>query len=124
MSDAQTGSAGGMVIAIRGRNEQITHFEAYGLGYYALLQNGQRLDFVRVESFQPPIANFDDYCSYLFVEAPSGFFILRQRIVENKLYPWELRLEIEAREPAHFFRLMCRRAAELLDLAESLGLEP
>lgn len=124
MSDAQTGSAGGMVIAIRGRNEQITHFEAYGQGYYALLQNGQRLDFVRVESFQPPIANFDDYCSYLFVEAQSGFYILRQRIVENIVHPWELHLEIKAREPAHFFRLMCRRAQELLDFAEGMSLEP
>jgi hypothetical protein len=123
MSDAQTGSSGGMVAAIRARSEQITHFEAYGQGYYALLQNGQRLDFVRVESFQPPIANFDDYCSYLFVEAQSGFYILRQRIVENKIYPWELHLEIEAREPAHFFRLMCRRAQELLDLAEGMSLE-
>jgi hypothetical protein len=109
---------GELVKAWRTRDDEVTHFEAYGSGYYALLRGGARLDIVRVESFQPPIDDPDDYFCCMFIQTQFSFFVLRQRIVENAVQPWELYLEIEPREPAHFFRQVCNRAAELLALAE------
>lgn len=106
-----------LVKACRIRSEAVTHFEPYGKGYYALLRGGARLDIARVETFQPPIADFNDYFGYMFIQTQFSFFILRQRIYENRPQPWELHLEIEPHEPAHFFRRACRRAGQILALA-------
>jgi hypothetical protein len=122
MSDTHHRHIRELVKSARPRSELVAHFEAYGRGYYALLKTGERLDFVRVESFQPPIEDFNDYFSYMFVQAHSGFYVLRQRIIENKIQPWEMHMEIEAYEPAHFFRHMCGRAGDLLELPHTLDL--
>lgn len=106
-----------LVKSWRPRAEEVTHFEPYGRGYYALLRNGERLDITRVETFQPPIDDFDDYFTCMFIETQFSFFILRQRIVENRGQPWALFLEIKPHEPVHFFRRACHRCSEILNLA-------
>ena len=106
-----------LVKSWRPRAGEVTHFEPYALGYYALLHGGERLDIIRVETFQPPIDDFGDYFTCMFIETQFSFFILRQRIVENRAQPWTLFLEIEPHEPAHFFRRARHRCLEILDLA-------
>ena len=117
MSDTHHAQIRDLVKSFRERSEEITHFEAYAQGYYALFRTGARLDIMRVQVFQPPIRDFDDYFGYMFVQARFGYYILRQHIFENKARPWELYLEIEPRDPVHFFSLAAPRAHELLELA-------
>ncbi len=85
------------------RDEEITIFEAGETGYYAYPRLGRRIDIQRAFNFQPPIDNFDDYYSFMFVESLQGFFLFRQRIVENKGETWRVFLEMTPREPRAFF---------------------
>jgi hypothetical protein len=88
-------------------NDDVTHFVVYDKGYYAILRSGRRLDIIRIQSFQPQISDFADYFTYLFVETPDSFLILRQRIIENISDPWEAFLELEPTDPTDFFRNAC-----------------
>lgn len=83
--------------------EEIGHFQADSLGYYAYLRRGGRIDIQRVFNFQPPIENFEDYYSFMFVESLQGFFLFRQRMFENKPRPWHVCLELKPTEPHLFF---------------------
>ena len=85
------------------RDEEITIFEADENGYYAYPRRGGRFDIVHAFNFQPPISNFDDYYSFMFVESLQGFFVFRQRIVENKEDQWRVYLELIPRERHCFF---------------------
>ena len=83
--------------------EEVVHFEVYTLGYYAMLLGGARLDIQRAFNIQPPIENTSDYYAFMFVETPGGFYLLRQRVVEGRVRPWEVWLELEAENPHVFF---------------------
>ncbi len=85
------------------RDDEITIFEAGENGYYAYLRLGRRIDIQRAFNFQPPIDNFDDYYSFMFVESLQGFFLFRQRVVENKSEPWHVFLEMTPRDPCVFY---------------------
>jgi hypothetical protein len=93
--------------------EEIIHFQADGSGYYAYPRRGGRIDILHAFNFQPPIENFDDYYSFMFVESIQGFFLLRQRMLENRPQPWHICLELKPAEPQLFFN-------QALNLAESL----
>ena len=67
------------------RDDEIALFDAGKNGYYAYLLPGDRIDIQHAFSFQPPIENFDDYFSYMFVESLQGFFVFRQRVLENEM---------------------------------------
>ncbi|MFA6449068.1 MAG: hypothetical protein WCX65_06370 [bacterium] len=95
--------------------DEITLFDASDKGYYAYLRLGGRLDIIHAFNFQPPIENFDDYYSFMFVESLQGFFVLRQRIIENKERPWHIFLELAPREPAAFFSQACSLRQKLQD---------
>ena len=97
----------------------VTHFIPYDKGYYAILRNGARLDIVRIQAFQPPIENFEDYFSYLLIETLDSFFILRQRVLENRTLPWQTMLELRPVNPAGFFRSVCGRP----DMLEALVMD-
>lgn len=99
--------------------EDVTHFITYEKGYYAILRGGRRLDIIRTHSFQPPIADFDDYFGYLFVQTHDGFFVLRQRILENRAGPWEAILELEPVETPDFFSRAGQLIEQIIMLAES-----
>ena len=98
------------------RSGVITHFEPYEHGYYAIPEQGERLDIIRVQNFQPPIENTDDYYGYMFVQTQFSFFIMRQRVFENRVHDWELYMELEPHEPAYFFKRVCARAEQLLEM--------
>jgi len=82
---------------------EIVHFEAYPLGYYAILRRGDRIDIKRAFGFQPEIADPSDFHAFMFVETVQGFFVLRQHVVENRPRPWEVWLELVPENPAAFF---------------------
>lgn len=94
------------------RDDEITLFDAGPDGYYAYLRSGARIDIKHAFNFQPAIDDFDDYFSFMFVESLQGFFLFRQRIVENKPRPWRVCFEIIPREQHCFFSeawsLACR----------------
>jgi hypothetical protein len=85
------------------RDDEIVLFEASELGYYAYPRLGGRFDIMHAFNFQPPILNYDDYYSFMFVESLHGFFVFRQRVFENKEEPWRVFLELVPREPHCFF---------------------
>lgn len=90
-------------------NEEVTHFVAGELGYYAILRKGERLDIIKVFHIQPPIENPMDYTAYMFAETASGFYLFSQNILENRAATWEVRMKIQAEEPG----LMYAQAMEL-----------
>jgi len=99
-------------------DDEIALFECGENGYYAYLRSGRRLDIQRVFNFQPPIENFDDYFSYMFVQSLQGFFLLRQRMLENRPLNWRVFLEFRAAEP----HLLFDQAWELaLSIRRKLG---
>ncbi len=81
---------------IRLHDEEVMIFTTGEDGYYAYLQGGRRLDILRVVSFQPPICDFGDYFSFMFLETPGGFFLLRQHVLENRALSWRVFVEFEA----------------------------
>jgi hypothetical protein len=84
-------------------NEEVIHFEAYREGYYAILRRGDRLDIQRIFHIQPPIVNENDYFAFMFAQTLFGFFLFRQRVVENKPQPWEVYMELIPESPHSFF---------------------
>jgi len=100
---------------------EIVHFEAYEKGYYAILRRGDRLDIIHSLHLQPPVEDPGNYFAFMFVETLQGFFLLRQRVFENRPENWEVYLEITAAEPHRFFSDACAhwwRAKKLLDGGE------
>ena len=45
---------------------------------------------MRVQTLQPKIENPEDYDYYMWVEATQGYFILKQRFLENRPQNWQL----------------------------------
>lgn len=86
------------------RDEEIMTFEANTTGYYAYTRPGFRFDITHAFNFQPPIDNFDNYFSFMFVESLQGFFIFRQHVFENKEEPWCIYLELIPRAPHSFHK--------------------
>ena len=116
MPDNQTDNVRALVKTWRRRREEVKQFVTSSHGYCAYLLNGERLDIVRAASFQPDILNYDDYYGYLFIQTQFSFFILRQRIIENKPLVWELHLEMTPHEPAAFFQQAYAQVNQLLSL--------
>jgi hypothetical protein len=100
-------------------DEEVALFEASKLGYYAYLRRGGRLDIRQVFTCQPPIDDFNDYFSYMFVESLQGFFLLRHRMLENKPQPWTVFLALKPAEPLLLFRQAYEFSRELRRRHES-----
>lgn len=83
---------------------EVRHFVAYDRGYYAILRTGERFNITFIHTFQPAIADFDDYFTFLFIQTDVRFFILRQRILEGRAEGWESFVEVVPEERAGFFR--------------------
>ena len=97
--------------------DEVKHFEAYDRGYYAILRRGPRLDILRVFNFQPEIEDFDDYPTYMFIQAVQGFFILRQDVRQGRVEPWFVHAELVPKDPASFFDRARERPTLLCDFA-------
>ncbi|MEW5946576.1 MAG: hypothetical protein AB1742_10300 [bacterium] len=104
---------------IRNVSEPVTRFVAYDRGYYAILRNGARIDVIRAFAFQPDIKDFDDYRSYLLLQALQGFFLLRQSVRENRVSPWTVVCEIVPKDTAGFFSALHDLRESLCEFAES-----
>ncbi len=83
--------------------EDIVHFVAQDLLYFAITASGQRLDIVRSSAIQPAITDEDAYDTYLWIETTTGFFVLKQRFQSGMAQGWTVIREIVPRERFGFF---------------------
>jgi len=88
------------------KSDEVLKFVTYPKGYYALLRSGQRLDIIRAFPFQTDISDFNGYYTYLLLQTLQGFFLLRQQVKENRVYPWVVFCEFVPEEPHQFIVLI------------------
>ena len=67
--------------------------------YYFVLGDCRRADVMKCRSLQPAIRDHADYSAYLWVKAYQGYFVLRQRFVENVPHEWRVIREVEVTDP-------------------------
>ncbi len=91
-------------IDVKWLDDEITLFDIDKNGYYAYLRSGDRLDIMHAFNFQPPIDNPLDFFSFMFVESLQGFFLLRQRILENRPLPWYTYMQFIPEKTTVFFQ--------------------
>ena len=120
MNDEPEREIDSLLKSIVAMDDDVTHFVVYEKGYYALLRTGRRLDITRIHAFQPGIDDFDDYFGYLFIESIDGFFIMRQRILENRAQMWVAVAELVPFETGDFFRHMCWRIERLHEVVAGI----
>ena len=85
--------------------DEILNFYIDGNIYYAVSKLGIVLNIIHIVSIQPKINDFNDYFTYLWIEALEGFFILRQRIKEKIAEPWVIEKKIIPKNNYNFFNL-------------------
>ncbi|MBI3924549.1 MAG: hypothetical protein HY319_03340 [Armatimonadetes bacterium] len=85
--------------------DRVLQFVADQTGYRVWTESGTRLDVVRCNSIQPDIVDPEDYCTYMWIKALQGFFLLRQRICAREPQDWFLVQEVlpAINDPAFFF---------------------
>lgn len=91
--------------------DEVIQFVTHEVSYIAYTRMGRRLDILKSTSVQPPIADQQDYDSYLWVKALQGYFVLRQRYVESIAEPWHVISELEPETDFRFYE-------EFLDVVE------
>lgn len=81
--------------------EEVIQFVTHDLSYIAYTRTGRRLDILKSHSVQPPIADPENFVTFMWLKALQGYFVLRQRYVEKVPEPWyviqELRPETDFR---------------------------
>lgn len=68
------------------------------------MSDHRRGDIIKCRPFQPEIRNHDNYASYLWVQTYQGYFVMRQRFVEQHACEWRVvrEVEVDDAEPAFF----------------------
>ncbi|MCL5038069.1 MAG: ATP-binding protein [Chloroflexi bacterium] len=82
---------------------EVTRFHYDPNSYYALLIDGQKLNILRSVSIQPEIEDPGDFNTYMWAEAREGFFLFRQKFIENRPMGWVLESHVIPRKAVGFF---------------------
>lgn len=95
---------------------EVVTFVASEGAYYFVMGDCRRADIIKCRTLQPAIADPLDYSSYMWIKAYQGYFLLRQRFVENRAEEWRVIREVEVKEPEFdFFEQYGDRLAVELD---------
>ncbi len=65
--------------------------------------DGRRADIIKCHPFQPEISDHLNYSAYLWVKAIQGYFLLRQRFIEEHPCEWRIVREVEVEDPERDF---------------------
>jgi hypothetical protein len=87
-------------------DDVVKQFVVDAHGYFAYAASGLTLTIVRALSVQPPIADDQDYYTYLWVESVNGFFLLRQQVLQcaaQSAQEWVVVRRIEPNDTFNFF---------------------
>jgi hypothetical protein len=88
--------------------------------YYFVMGDRRRADIVKCRALQPTIRDHSNYAAYLWVNAYQGYFLLRQRFIDNQVTEWRVIAEVNVSDPDyHFFEQHGDQLLEQLEAAES-----
>lgn len=100
---------------------EVVTFVATDGAYFCILGDSRRADIIKTRNFQPPIADPEDYASYMWIKAYQGHFVLRQQFVENQPTGWRVVQEVEAEESDdNLFESYGDHLAKQLETSDSL----
>lgn len=68
--------------------------------YYFLAADGRRGDIIKCRNIQPPIQDYENYETYLWLKTVQGYFLLRQHFVDGGAQEWRICREIVIEDPS------------------------
>lgn len=78
---------------------EVVTFVASEGAYYFVMGDCRRGDIIKCRTLQPAIVDLLDYSAYMWIKAYQGYFVLRQRFVDNHAQEWRVVAEVKVEEP-------------------------
>jgi len=100
--------------------EEIRHFLTEPTGYYAISASGRILQILKSQPIQPDIIDFEDFTTFLWVEALDGFYLLSQHFKDGRPGSWYIRRLLVPEERHRFFMLFQEAIMDYLLTIEPL----